>query len=131
MAPTVHVCCFMLERASTKTFVSRGITVFSVFPSVPVCVHKRLFKTRNILAKLPSAHDWTLICCHQVLYKDSSHNYGCMYACQAVVLRLRIAARSDTTTEALYHTHLFLNTGWCVRIRLAAETYRLHARTWV
>ena len=28
--PTVHVCCFMLARASTKTFVSRGINILSL-----------------------------------------------------------------------------------------------------
>ena len=37
----------------------------------------------------------------------------------------------NTAIGALYKTHRFLNTQWCVRIPLTAETYRLRARTWV
>ena len=31
--PSVHVCCFMLARASTKTFVSRGQKQRKIFVS--------------------------------------------------------------------------------------------------
>ena len=96
--PTVHVCCFMLARATTKTFVSR-IHIRQPSPKTA----KNIFVSRKIRQQVHSLFEVSLYLFSEVcvinkvcLYSLSHYNYLFIHLIIAVcdaVLRMFLNAR--------------------------------------